>query len=265
MRAPTVREFYDLYDEEERLATPAGQFEFARTLDILIRHLPPPPARVYDIGGATGRYSEVLAAHGYETHLLDPVPRHVEHALRRGAIASATQGDARRLPWAGNQADAILLMGPLYHLSDPADRQSALLEARRVLKRGGILVASAIGRYTAFLDGLNRGFIDDPRFQPIVLRTIDSGVHENDTGDPSYFTSAHYHLPRELRQELERGGFVDPTVFAVEGPVYIAPDLEERWRDVQRREFLMEVLRRLEREESLLGASQHLLSLARKP
>lgn len=265
MPGPTVQEFYDLFDEDTRLNTAAGQFEFARTLDILLRHLPAAPARIYDVGGATGRYSEILAAHGYEMHLLDPVPGHVEQAGRRAGITSVTEGDARRLPWAGNRADALLLMGPLYHLTDGADRQAALLEARRVLKRGGVLVASAIGRYTAFLDGLNRGFIDDPRFQRVILRSIDSGMHDNDTGDPAYFTSAHYHLPQELRQELQWGGFADATVFAVEGPVYIAPDLEERWRDAQRRAFLMDALRRLEREEALLGASQHLLAVARKP
>lgn len=265
MLDPAVFEFYDLYDEDARLSTPAGQFEFTRTLDILDRHLPPPPARIFDIGGATGPYSEALAAEGYEVHLLDPIPRHVELARLRAGIASVTLGDARRLPWSGNQADAVLLMGPMYHLADPAARQTALLEARRVLKRGGILAAAAIGRFTAFLDGLNRGFIDDPRFQPILLRTIDSGVHENDTGDPSYFTSAHYHLPAELRNEIERGGFVEPQIFGVEGPAYIAPDLEERWRDPVRREFLLEVLRRVEREETLLGASQHLLAIARKP
>ncbi|WP_321474988.1 class I SAM-dependent methyltransferase [uncultured Paludibaculum sp.] len=265
MLDPAVLEFYDLYDEDSRLRTPAGQFEFARTLDILARHLPPPPARILDIGGATGPYSEALAAQGYETHLLDPIAHHIDVARSRTGIASATQGDARRLPWSGSQADAILLMGPLYHLADPAARQAALLEARRVLKRGGILAAAAIGRFTAFLDGLNRGFIDDPLFQPILLRTIDSGIHENDSGDPSYFTSAHYHLPEELRAEIQRGGFVNPTIFAVEGPAYIAPDLEARWRDPARRAFLLEVLRRLEREETLLGASQHLLAIARKP
>ncbi|WP_245593247.1 class I SAM-dependent methyltransferase [Deinococcus frigens] len=39
-----------------------------------------------------------------------------------------------------------MLLGPLYHLTDMADRVSVLTEARRVLRPGGVIVAAVIPR-----------------------------------------------------------------------------------------------------------------------
>ncbi len=70
-------------------------------------------------------------------------------------------GDARRLPAADDSVDAVLMLGPLYHLTDPADRTSALCEAMRVLRPGGVLIAAAISRYLSVLETGTRGTLDD--------------------------------------------------------------------------------------------------------
>src|ERR1700733_13659881 len=129
-----VAHYYRDFDEHSRLASAFGQLEFVRTMELLLRHLPPPPALVLDIGGGTGPYSEALGQRGYETHLLDAVEKHVEAAKARATIANALVGDARKLPWPDQFAEAVLLMGPMYHLEKTADRKAALREARRVLK-----------------------------------------------------------------------------------------------------------------------------------
>jgi hypothetical protein len=57
-----MRAYYELGEEEARLADGAvGHLEFERTKEIVLRHLPPPPAVVADIGGGPGRYSHWLA------------------------------------------------------------------------------------------------------------------------------------------------------------------------------------------------------------
>jgi len=109
----------------------AGELEYLRTMAILARELPPPPAIVLDVGGGAGVYAVPLAAAGYEVHLVDPVPLHVEQADEAASkagtkLASAKVGDARALTHEADSADSVLLLGPLYHLTERADRILAL-------------------------------------------------------------------------------------------------------------------------------------------
>src|SRR5205823_5972921 len=161
---PEIVGFYSRGLEDDRLHKDRGLLERVRTQELLQRYLPPPPAVVLDVGGGSGVYAAWLGGLGYTVHLVDPVPLHVEQALaRNAAIASISQGDARNLAdFADASADAVLLLGPLYHLTSAADRTAALAEARRILKPGGVLAAAAICRFASALDGLVRRFFSDP-------------------------------------------------------------------------------------------------------
>src|SRR5262245_44527371 len=139
-----ILSFYENYDESSRLATGVFLLEYARTQEILLRALPPPPAVILDAGGGPGVYACWLAQRSYAVHLLDPVSSHIEQARQRSAqqpqtpVASFTLGDARQLDFAEGHFDGVLLMGPLYHLLDREDRIQALREAHRVLRPGGV-------------------------------------------------------------------------------------------------------------------------------
>lgn len=258
--------YYQGTREELRLRSGWGALEFARTREIVLRHLPPAPAAVLDVGGAAGVYSEWLGSLGYETHLVDPVPRHVEEALRACAhLTSARIGDARTLAERNASFDAILLMGPLYHLPGREERIAALREALRVLRPGGVLFASAISRYASLLDGLITGAIDDPAFAAIVEQDLREGQHRNPTGRSEYFTTAFFHRPGELREEVAEAGYTLIDLVAVEGPAWLARDFEARWNDAVRREALLSAARAVEREPEILGASPHLLAVAERP
>src|SRR6185436_19692400 len=78
--APEVLAHYAEGREGGRLFHGTGPVELERTRELVSRFLPPPPAVVYDVGGGTGVYSLWLAAQGYEAHLVDAVPLHVEQA-----------------------------------------------------------------------------------------------------------------------------------------------------------------------------------------
>jgi ubiquinone/menaquinone biosynthesis C-methylase UbiE len=262
--------YYSLYNEQARLASTLGQIEFARTQRIISRYLTDPPASVLDVGGAAGRYSCWLAKLGYEVHLIDPVPWHVEQARQASAaqpempIASCALGDARQLEFNDEMADAVLLLGPLYHLVEQSDRKRALSEAYRVLKPGGYLFAAAISRFASTIDGLMSGYYLDPIFQRIMLADLATGQHRNPTDNPAYFMDTFFHHPDELKAEVSGVGFEIKGLFAVEGIIYMLKDFESAWSAGTHRDFLLEMIGSLEQEPGLMAASPHMMCVGAK-
>jgi SAM-dependent methyltransferase len=258
-----ILRYYERGGERDRLAAGAGRLEFLRTWDILSRVLPPAPAQILDVGGATGAYAGPLAAAGYEVRVVDPVPDHVSAAAALPGV-TAVQGDARDLPADGASADAVLMFGPLYHLPERADRLTAWREAARVARPGGVVVGAVISRFASLLDGIVRGYYADPDFEAIVDRALTDGVHRDPTGGNRWFTSAYFHHPDEAAEEAATAGLGDVRTVAVEGPVWTTgPRLEEFLADPALTEVMLARLRRIEEEPSMFGASSHLLAIGR--
>src|SRR5262249_47206181 len=251
--------------DRDRLAAGQGALELARTQALLERYLPAPPAVVADVGGGPGRYAVWLAKRGYRVHLVDPVPLHVEQARAAAKeLAGAEVGDARALGLSEASVDAGLLMGPLYHLPERGDRLQALAEARRVCRRGGVIVAAGISRFASTLDGLRAGYLEDPAFASVAAGDRQDGRHRNPTGDPAYFTTAYFHRPEDLAAECAEAGLAHDATLAVEGAAWLLSDLDARLADARRRAALLAALDALESEPALLGVSAHLLAVARR-
>jgi SAM-dependent methyltransferase len=165
-----VAKYYAQAPEEDRLKYGPALLEEARTRELIQRHAPPPrpPAVVLDVGGGAGAYSFWLSHLGYTVHLVDAAPRLIAEAQRRGAgerLASSRVGDARMLDFPDAQADVVLFLGPLYHLTEAADRAKALAEAKRVLKPGGWFFGAVISRWASALDGIARDLFQDSRLR----------------------------------------------------------------------------------------------------
>jgi ubiquinone/menaquinone biosynthesis C-methylase UbiE len=267
---PAIERHYGTGYERSRLF-PGGlaSLEYVRSMELLERLLPGPPARLLDVGGGPGAYAAALARRGYRVHLVDPMPLHVAQARQAAAADpaagfTAAEGDARALSQPDESQDAVMLFGPLYHLTEAAHRRQALAEARRVLAPGGRLLAMAISRFASLLDGLYRDWLGDPEFRPIVDQDLADGQHRNPdpAGRPEFFTTAYFHLPDGLAGEIEQAGFTGVAVYGVEGPGW---PLRDDWADPRRRERLLFAARSVETESSLTGFSPHLIAAATKP
>jgi SAM-dependent methyltransferase len=227
---------------------------------LLLRHLPAAPAAVLDVGGGPGVYAAWLADAGYDVKLVDLVPLHVERAreLAAGRFA-AEQGDARSLAEPDESNDVVLLLGPLYHLIERDDRLMALAEARRILRRGGVLAAAAISRFGPLLDTFARD-ISDEHVWALSERALVDGVNVPDA-DNAVFTTAYFHLPDEFEAEIEATGFELEGLFGIEGPGWLCMEALDGPEALER---AARVARAVEQERTVIGASAHLLAIARR-
>jgi len=263
---PDVVAHYELGLEESRLFVDGRpRLEYVRTMELLARLLPPAPARVLDVGGGTGVYAVPLGELGYTVHVVDAMPSHVARTLERArergvSRVTASLGDARDLTSCGAGYDAVLLLGPLYHLVDADDRAVAWREAVRVVRPGGVVAAVGISRYASLLDGLKRRILDDPGFRSIVERDLADGQHRNHDviNRPDYFTTAYFHLPADLEREARTSGLLGVQLYAVEGPAWLLEAVD----DLESQLF---VARSVESEPALMAATSHMLVAGTTP
>jgi SAM-dependent methyltransferase len=275
IRLNPVELHYDRFAEREWERLERHRTEFAVTCRVLAEFLPSPPGRILDVGGGPGRYALHLTRLGYHVTLVDLSQACLDLALDKATAAGVylpppIRGDATALPDRLEGAaedysglfDAVLLMGPLYHLMAHADRLAAVREAYRVLRPGGFVFASFITRFAPLRDVAihsPRWIVDNPRrFQ----RLIDEGV--NPARDDSTFPDSYFAHPDEIIPLMSEGGFLPHLIQGCEGILAgheetvnaLEDELFEAWVDLNVRAG---------REPTLRGAADHLLYVGAKP
>lgn len=252
--------------ERERLNRSDGIIEFERTKDILGRYLPSSPAVIADIGGGPGRYALWLAERGYSVYHRDLVGLHVQQLLDALAdhprFAIDTQvGDARHLDLPEASVDAVLLLGPLYHLPHRRDRVQVLTEAKRIVRPGGLVFAAAISRWTPRLDA-----IIAKRIYERLPEALEEVPDLERTGwikplFPGSFTG-YCHRPRQLRAEAHAAGLQVLSVVGIESVSFLLTDLADRVAEPEALQVLLDSARAVEDVPELLGANPHFLAIA---
>lgn len=171
-------EFYNNYDEDNRLILKYGTIEFLTTMHYIEKYVKP-GARILEIGAGTGRYSHALARQGYTVDAVELVEHNIDIFKKNtqpDENITIVQGNALDLSaFSDNQYDITLLLGPLYHLYTTTDKQQALSEAIRVTKSSGIIFAAYVISDGCLLDeGFNRGNIN-------VHEYIKNGLLDSET------------------------------------------------------------------------------------
>jgi SAM-dependent methyltransferase len=257
-----MHQHYEQGKEEARLSsTGAGRLEFERTQEIVLRHLPQPPAAVADVGGGPGRYALWLAGLGYHVVHRDLVPLHVDQvrAAAHGSRVESAVGDARNLDLGDGSTDAVLLLGPLYHLTRRSDRVQALREAGRVVRPGGPVFAAAISRWAVRLDGMLRLrlYEQNSNVSDMVETVERTGVLPPlAPGSFNGFT----HRPGQLRAEFASAGLDVADLVCVEGAAFLLNDLDDRAGDERAWQVILDSARAHERVPELMGLGSHLLA-----
>jgi SAM-dependent methyltransferase len=244
---------------------PEGALELERTQEILQRRLPAGPAVVADIGGGPGRYALWLAEQGDAVLHRDLVELHVAQLQESAHPAiRAAVGDARDLDLPDSSVEAVLLLGPLYHLSEREDRIRALPEARRVVRAGGPVFIAVISRWAPRLDGVLQERLDEhhPDFLSLLPEVERTGTLPPVV--PDGFVG-YTHRPGELVDEVSEAGLRLDDLVGVEGLPLPASDLQSRVGDPRAWEVVLDSARAIELVPELLGLSPHLIATATRP
>lgn len=262
-----VESHYDDSAEREWTRLERHRTEFAVTMRALAGHLPAPPAGVLDVGGGPGRYAIALAQRGYAVTLLDLSSRTLEYARSKAAeagveLAGYVHGDALDLSaLTGESYDAVLLMGPLYHLLSEDERRRAVLEVRRVLKAGGPVFAAFITRYAPIRFAAKHQpdllLTGDPSSQELLA----TGVHRPKSADR--FTDAYFAHPGEIQPLMESCGFRTLGMVGCEG---VVSQIEEQVNELTGElwEAWVDLNYRAGQDPYLYGAAEHLLYIGTK-
>ncbi|HEX2186140.1 MAG TPA: methyltransferase domain-containing protein, partial [Chloroflexota bacterium] len=259
--AGRIRAFYDREAQREWERLDRHRTELAVTRAVLRDHLPPPPAAILDAGGGPGRYALALAQDGYRVTLLDLSPVALELARRRAAelgveLAAVREGNATDLgPFPAATFEAVLLLGPLYHLLGQQERAQAVQEARRVLRPGGVLFAAFLTRYAPLRYIAKRDparLVSQRQRWETLLAT---GILGTAGGT---FTDVYGAAPTEIRPFMEPLGFETVELVACEGVVSM---IDEQLNSLQGElwDTWVALNRRLGTDPSVHGAAEHLL------
>lgn len=264
-----VFDFYEKGAEIGRLERGLGIIEAARTKELLSRFIEP-CMTVYDVGGGVGYYSDWLAGMGCTVSLYELAPSAVCYAKDHQTVPYyAAVADARFLPVQDCSCDALLLMGPLYHLMDRQDRLKALSEVYRALHPDGLLIATGISKFSSATWALStyrtaNDFIDDEVYMDMLRGELTTGEHHRPVKYPNFIAEAYFHTPESFASEITEAGFHVNRMLAIEGIIWPTPDLNAKWEDQASRDRLLELLRLTESEPSILGYSPHFMAVAQK-
>ncbi len=271
---------YNAGIEKDRLRSGIGLLEFERTKEILLEKLPKPPAVIYDIGGAYGEYAWWLTSLGYEVHLFDLsetnilLSRDLKVEYPDFELKSAEVADARGIPRPDKSADVVLLMGPLYSITEYEERIAAITESYRLLKDDGLLFSAALTPYSVLVSRLRyyhidelekRKELDNPDVFSMIDRALIDGCYINpEKSRATGIGSSHLHTAKALKEELKNGGFDTEYVHGIMGGAWLPNNLDELLRKEETKETLLKTVRMLDGHEEIIGLSGHLLAVSKK-
>ena len=265
-------EHYNKHNEEKRLSRRQGQVEYLTTMRYIHKYIDnillerhnqgccsdvQTNLKIIDIGAGTGIYSVALDKEGYDVTAVELVKYNVGILKSKQSNVKVFQRSALNLKgFVDNQFDITLLFGPMYHLFSQEDKVKALLEAKRVTKKNGIiLVAYLMNEYGVLVHGFRDDFIK----KSIENNKLDEEFHIRNSMEDLY----NYVRLEDIDTYNEEAKLQRIQIIAATGPAnYMRPvlnQMDEETFDI----FVQYHYTTCERMD-LIGASSHTLDILRK-
>ena len=262
-----VRAYYQNFDEDRRLSADfSGRLEFEMTMRILRKHLPR-HGRLLDLGGATGVYSFPLAQMGYAVWLADLSEKLIEQARAKntdGRLKSCDVVNAIDLSrYENGFFDAVLLMGPLYHLTGEEERNRCVSEVRRVLKEGGVVIAAFIPHFAGSIAIVDR-YLSRPEQVNVenLGEVFKTGRFRNASADG--FQEGYYPAAGEIESLFQAHGFVKIQIRSVRGFGYEREEALYSIADAQMFDKIMEMIEETAGEPAIIETCGHAVYVGKK-
>lgn len=250
-----VQKTYAIFREEHRLThSKAAQVEFLTGIKYMDEYLKK-DARILDIGAGAGIYSLHYAKLGYHVDALELSSDNIEvfqSKITPGQHVDLRQGNALDLSYYKDETfDVVLLMGPLYHLSSFDDQLKALNEAKRVLKKDGVLFATFISNDMVYLTELEYD-----------IDFFESDQYNHDTFDLVDFPFV-FHTLDEAKHLIDKSGLLTHKIIAQDGISELMSKTINQLSEKSYQKYLAYHFYCAEKAE-MLGRSNHIMFILEK-
>ena len=183
MNEELLKTYYNKFNEEKRLDSRHGIVEFNTSMKYILSYLKDfNKPKIIDIGAGTGKYSLSLKELGYDVTAVELVKHNLKFITVKNPDIKAYLGNALDLSKFKDESfDLIIMFGPLYHLHSKDEKIKALSEAKRILKKDGIMmVCYYMNEYAIIKHGFIDGFINDAINNKEIDEIFKINTNDND-------------------------------------------------------------------------------------
>ncbi|MCR5546640.1 MAG: methyltransferase domain-containing protein [Lachnospiraceae bacterium] len=260
-----LEEHYNKFFEEKRLNSRHGQVEYRLTMKYILRELKrieeegkhPSEIRIADIGAGTGRYAIPLSEMGYQVTAVEPVQHNLGVMKAKKSDVICMKGNALKLKKLESDSfDLVLMLGPMYHLFTMDDKKKAMSEAKRIVRKNGVVfVAYLMNEYGVLTYGFKERHILEVEEAGRLDENFSCSSKEEDLYD--------YVRIEKINELMETSGMKRKLLFTPDGPAdYMRPFLN-KLSEEEFEEFVRYVASICERQE-LIGAAAHTVDILQK-
>ena len=253
-----LEKYYNKFNEDKRLLSRHGQVEFFVAMHYINEMIAGRTGLdIIDIGAGTGRYSVELANAGHRAVAVELVNKNVSQIKMKSDKVIAKQGDALNLKkFKAESFDIALLFGPTYHLFSHEDKLKAILEAKRVLRKGGkLLIMYLTNEYAMITYAFKEGNLQ---------KCLQAGkIDENFNTVTSVEDLYSYVRLEEINKLQEDAEMKRVKIVGVDGATdYIRPVINKMTEEDF--EYYKKYQLSISARPELLGASSHIMDILEK-